>query len=579
MSEQRSGMAAVTEYCEGVLDGTVIVGYLIRRAVERFYHDLEHGHERGLRFDVDAAECVLDFFARGLRLPNKDAPFQLDPWQQWWLAQTFGWLRADGTRRFRTTYLEVARKNGKTALMAGQGLYMLTCDGEDAPEIYSAATKKDQANLSHKAARVMSRRSPLLNKELVVFPKAETRRQVIGSIAYPNSNGMWVPLGRDSNTEDGLNPHAALIDEYHAHKDSGIAQVLQTGMGARSQPLTVYITTAGFDVSGPCYELRQDAVRVLQGFDRGDGTQDDSFLCAVYTLDGYGDVAGDAEPDDPFDPKSWAKANPGLGTIKGSSHLEDAAATARRQPSTRNHFLTKEMNVWTTASVAWLPVTEWRTTESRPVTLESCRGRIAYGGLDLASTRDMTALVALLPDGDGQFDLLARVWVPEWAITNWRECGGSSAYAAWRDAGWLTVTPGNVTDYNIVEQGVREFAEVLDLRTLLFDPWNAGPLVNNLSEDGDLDLQQCRQGFGSLSAPMKELERLVLRRVVNGGGDPVLSYCLENIKAKSDPAGNIKPDRDGSNGKIDAGVATIMAVAGWMNDDSGPVYDGELIIA
>lgn len=585
-------LAQVYRYCDQVLAGEIPACRYHHRAVERFYHDLEHGPGRGLEFDEQQAQQILSFFPEALCHYEgawHGKPFDLEPFQGFILAQVFGWKRADGTRRFRTVYEEEARKNGKTAKIAGTGLYLLCCDGEHGAQIYSAATKREQANISHRAARHMARSSPEFAGALQITPRVEGPRANTGSIYYSDLDAFWKTLGRDSHTEDGLNVHAALIDEYHAHKDRGIAGILETAMSARRQPLAWYITTAGFDSSGPCFELRGFVIDLLEGFDRDDGVKDDAVFGIVFTLDGY-DREGDAK-DDPWDEANWYKANPGLGSIKNLENLRDQARKARHSPSVLNEFLTKELNIWTQQAVAWCPMLHWRATPAKLVTLDELQGREVWAGLDLASVNDMCSLVLLSPSIHiaGGLDLFVRFYLPQAAIDNCREnASASPLYPRWAEQGWITVTPGNVTDYDFIERDIlganvagkwqKGIAERVMLEGLAFDRYNSSQLVVHLVDAG-IKCEGFGQGYQSMSAPMKEVERLILGHVLNHGNNPVLTWQAGNVRATRNAAEDVKPDKDASGKKIDGIVATIMAAGLWQRDGGASrVHDGKLMV-
>jgi phage terminase large subunit-like protein len=579
MAARPDPLALAYRYCDEVLAEKQVAGELERRYVERFYHDLDHGAERGLYFDEDAARNVLEFFPNVLVLPDGRGTnaFRLEPFQCAFIAQLFGWKReSDGLRRYRVAYFDIGRKNGKTALVAGIGHALLTIDGEYGAEVFSVATKKAQANVSHRAARSMARRSEVLSQELIVFPRVEGPRNVDGVITYPPLGASWYVLGRDSKTEDGSAPHAGLVDEYHAHRDAELYSILETGMGARSQPLMIVTTTAGFDVASPCFEMRADVIQLLRNFDNPTGPHDDTTLGVIYTLDGYDRGSAHREPDDPHDPTVWRKSNPGLGTIKNPDQLSRLSDQAKRINSKLPSYLVKECNVWTNAAQSWLPVGSWVQCPSDPIPWEQWRGRRCWAGLDLASRNDLCAFVLVSEREAGGLDVYVRCWTNEHAVRNWQHAKGSSAWQGWVRQGFLHANPGDTIDYGPVEAFVLEAAEHVQLERVLYDPWNAARTVQHL-EDAGIELQQVRQGFGSMNNPMKELEQLILRQQINGGGNPVLDWALRNVQSKSDPAGNIKPDRSLSSGKIDPAVALIMAVAGWL-EDSDEMGDRELLV-
>ncbi|GAH39281.1 unnamed protein product, partial [marine sediment metagenome] len=313
-------------YMRGVEDGSIPAGRLVRLAVERHVRDLVEGPKRGLHWDRQAAQHAIDFFGFLKHSKGEWAgqPFLLEPWEQWLLWMIFGWKRADGLRRFRTAYIEVARKNGKTTWGAGLGLYLLVADGEPGAEIYSAATKREQARLSHGEAVRMVRSSRALSRMVGV---------VKDNLHIRATASKYEPLGADANTMDGLNVHAAIIDELHAHRNRRVVDVLETATGARRQPLICEITTAGSDQTSICYEHHEYARQILEGT-----IDDDSWFAYIACLD---------EEDDWLDEEAWKKANPNLGVSVKLDSLRRTAQKAKRLPAAQNAFRRLHLNEWT----------------------------------------------------------------------------------------------------------------------------------------------------------------------------------------------------------------------------------------
>jgi phage terminase large subunit-like protein len=332
-------MTGAEQYIDDVLSGRRRECRWVRLACERHVRDLETGHERGLWFDERAARTVIAFF--GLLRHSKGEwagqPVALEPWQQFHLCNLFGWKRDDGTRRFRVSYLEVGRKNGKSTMGAGVGLYLQAADGEPGAEIYTAATKRDQARIVHQEAVRMVKQSPALTRELRVFKD---------NIHSERTFSKFEPLGRDSGTLDGLNVHGAIVDEVHAHPNGDMWDVLQTATGARRQPLLYAVTTAGFDRQSLCWQFNDYTQKVVSGV-----LEDDNWHGLIYTLD---------DGDDWEDEANWYKSNPNLGVSKKLDDLRDKARAARGMPARLNGFLQKELNVWTQASTRWIDPEAWR---------------------------------------------------------------------------------------------------------------------------------------------------------------------------------------------------------------------------
>lgn len=508
--------------------------------VRRHIDDLEHGADRGLRFDERLAARACAFFPRFLRHSKGEwagYPLHLEPWQQFIIWSLFGWLRDDGARRFRTAYMEVARKNGKTTLAAGIGLYLLDADGEPGAEVYTAATKRDQARIAHGEATRMVKASPLLRRRIRVYRD---------NLHVVETASKFEPLGRDADSMDGLNVHGAIVDEIHAHRTRDVWDVLDTATGSRRQPLIVGITTAGFDRQSLCWELHEYTEKVLDG-----ALQDDSWFGAIYAID-------DAD-NDPFDESIWPKANPNLGVSVKLDDMRRLAMKAREMPSALNSFLRLRLNRWTQAESSWINMDVWRE-NAAPVDADALKGRTCYGGLDLSSTTDITAFVLVFPPtgaGD-RYHVLCRFWIPEDSMRE-RSLRDRVPYDAWVRDGYITATPGNVIDYDYVLAQIDEDAQRYDIAEIAFDRWGATRIVQDL-EDAGMAVVQFGQGFSSMSSPTKELERLLLARKLAHGGNPVLSWMAGNVVVREDPAGNIKPDKGRSSEKIDGIVALIMAL-------------------
>lgn len=549
------------EYCDRVLAGIQPAGKLQRLAVERHRRDLLEGAARGLWFDVAAAHHAIDFFGFLCHSKGEWAgrPFDLSPWQQFIVASIFGWKRADGTRRFREAYIEIPRKNGKSTLIAGIGLYLLIADGEAGAEVYSAATKKDQARIVHEEATRMVRKSPLLRGKIGIF---------VDNLSVVATNSKFEPLGADSETQDGLNPSAALIDEYHAHPNDGIYNVLNTGTGARQQPLILIITTAGSNkAKSACGQKNEYCQRVLLGT-----VEDDETFAFIATID---------EKDDWRDESVWAKANPNLGVSCKIDDLRRKARVAAQMPSQQNAFRRLHLDEWTEQTSRWLDLETWDACAG-PVPArelpEFLTGRACFGGLDLASTRDTCSLTLYFPPTDEAplGYVVPYVFIPAESIVE-RDKRDRTTYSAWSDNEWLEATEGNITDYAFIRARVHEVAEQFQLMQLAFDRWNASQLVTELGNDG-IEMVPFGQGFASMAAPTKSLEAKILGKQIAHGGHPVLRWMAQNVSVKQDPAGNMKPDKASSGEKIDAIVAAIMAIGIaelQVADASASVYDTE----
>lgn len=550
MSRSAENVHPVDQYIQGVLSGEVVACKWVKLAVERHLRDLECGPQRGLYFDEDAAQHILDFF-RFLKHSKGEWAGQivgLELWQQFFLWVLFGWKREDGTRRFRTAYQEVARKNGKTTIAAGVGLYLFDADEEPGAEIYTAATKRDQARIAHSEATRMVKASPSLRKRIRTFKD---------NLNILDSAAKFEPLGQDADSLDGLNVHGAIVDEVHAHKNRELWDILDTATGSRRQPLMFAITTAGFDRHSLCWQLHEYLEKVLTGV-----LEDDTFFGIIYTLDQeVKDSEGNTleEGDDWQDERCWVKANPNLGVSKKLDDMQRKAHMAKEMPTALNNFLRKELNVWTQSETKWLPVESWKKCAAM-VDTDGLRGRICYGGLDLSSNTDVTAFVLVFPpeQADEPYQIVCRFWIPQDSMRE-RSRRDRVPYDVWVRQGFINATPGNVIDYDFIVADIDELAQRYDIGEIAFDRWGATKMYQTL-EDARMTMVQFGQGFASMSPPMKELEKLILSNGIAHGGNPVLTWMADNLVARTDPAGNIKPDKEKSTEKIDGMVALIMGL-------------------
>ena len=553
-------MAAVKKYpaelyAEQVRSGEILVCEYVRLAVERYYADLDRALDMGRYFDKKAAMRAIHFIEKLKHTKGEWAGqrFRLEPWQQFVLWNIFGWKNADGTRRFRYVYIEIARKNGKTALSAGIGLYMLFADGESRPEVYSAATVKDQAKICFSDAVEIVKATDLKN---YLTPYRN-------SIVYELKGGTMKPLSSDYGTHDGLNPSCGIIDEFHAHKDSGMFDVIKSAFGARQQPLMFIITTAGFDKSGVCYAYRENVIKVLRGVN-----EDDSLFGIIYTLD---------DKSEWDDPKMWIKANPNLGVSLSADYLADQVKDAKNRPEAVRNVMTKNVDLWVDAERTWILDDAWQkcigTTD--PADLKGCA---CWGGLDLSNVSDITAYVLLFHEND-RFQLLPHFWIPEEKMLE-KVRKENINYDKWAAEGYVTVTPGNVIDYDFVKADILRIVADYDLRTSAYDRWNSSQTIIDLQNEG-MECNPFGQGYGSMSAPTKEFEKLVLTGKIEHFGNPVLRWMLASTLVKTDPAGNIKPDKEKSTQKIDGIVTAIMALGEWMtaqaDDESNPYENRGLL--
>lgn len=435
-------------------------------------------------------------------------------------------------------------------LTSALALYLLVADGEPGAQVYSSATKEEQARIVWRGASEMVKRSPDLKKYI------REHKSKGGTLYCDRTSGFFKPLGADSETLDGLNPHAQVIDELHAHADPRLWNVLTTAMGARRQPINLVITTAGtYDAESIGWQQHQYGQDILDG-----AFEDDTFFAFICAID---------EDDDPLDPENWGKANPNLGISVKVDDMQQQATTASRQASFYNDFLRLRLNRWTQQVSRWLSVEQWRDCEAglRPEAALECReqrelalvGRECFAGLDLSSKLDLTALVLAFPSESGFFSLICRFWLPE-ATVEAQVKKGKKHYEQWVRDGWITTTHGQVIDYEFVRAEIVRLRDRYRIREIAFDPHNATQVTTALRETDGFETVEFRQGFLSMSEPAKALEAKIAELKVRHGGNPVLAWNVGNAVIKRDAAGNIKPDKEKAKDKIDGVIAMAMAM-------------------
>lgn len=491
-------------------------------------------------FDARAAARAVRFFQRILKHTTGEwagKAFTLPAWQRKIIEDVFGWMRPDGTRKYRTVYIEVPRKNGKSTLAAGIPLYLLFADNEPGAQVYSAAADRDQAALVFDIARDMFAQADALS-DLGV-----PRKRAIYTNGFPQ--GLYRVLSSDAFTKHGLNAHGIIFDELHAQPTRELWDVLTTSTGARRQPLTIAITTAGYDRESICYELHEMALRV-----RDDPALDPSFYPVIFAAD---------EQDDWQDERVWAKANPNLGISVKLDYLRTECRRARLSPAYENTFRRLHLNQWTQQESRWMPMEAWDRCGA-PFNETLLEGLPCYGGLDLATVSDLAAFVLDFPDEEAEdgHTWIARFWVPADNLVE-RARRDRVPYDAWARAGLITPTPGNVIDYARIRADIKALGARFKIREVAFDRWGAVQLSQDLMEDG-FRVMGFGQGFQSMSPPTKELLRLVTDGRLRHGGNPVLRWMADNLVVTQDPAGNVKPNKAKSREKIDGVVAGVMAL-------------------
>ncbi|HBC5642017.1 terminase large subunit [Proteus mirabilis] len=545
-------------YAEKVVTGKIVAGELVRLACQRFLDDLKEGEKRGITFSEPRAQHILNFykFVPHVKGALAGKPIDLMDWHIFILINIFGFvrplidestgevvLRNDGSgrpvmvRRYRTAYNEVARKNAKSTLSSGIGLYMTGADGEGGAEVYSAATTRDQARIVFEDAKNMLKKSKATLGRLFEFNKL--------AIYQEETASKFEPLSSDANNLDGLNIHCGIVDELHAHKTRDVWDVLETATGARLQSLLFGITTAGFNKEGICYELRDYAIKVLRG-----QVDDDSFFGIIYTLD---------KDDDPFDETVWQKANPGLGICKRWDDLRRLAKKAKEQVSARINFFTKHMNIWVTAESSWMDMMKWDDAPELAPQHE-LKTYPLWVGVDLANKIDICAAVKVWQQPtNGHVHADFKFWLPEERL---ERCSRQMAelYRKWADMGCLELTDGEVVDHAQIKEEIIAWVDGENLKELGFDPWSATQFSLALAEEG-LPLVEVAQTVRNFSESMKEIEALVYAGKFHHSQHPVMNWMMSNVTVKPDKNDNIFPNKSTPEAKIDGPVALFTGMS------------------
>ncbi|MCL2194361.1 MAG: terminase large subunit [Oscillospiraceae bacterium] len=516
----------------------------------------------GARYDPVLADMAVAFIncLRHTKGEWYGQPFELIDWQEQIVRDLFGVVKPNGYRQFNTAYVEIAKKQGKSELAAALAL-LLTCgDGEHGGEIYGCASDRQQASIVFDVAVEMVNQCPALRSR--IKPIISQKRLI-----YKPLNSFYQVLSADAYSKHGFNVHGVIFDELHAQPNRQLYDVMTHGSGdARKQPMYFLITTAGNDTQSICYEVHQKAADLLTG-----RKHDPAFYPVIY---------GAKESDDWTSPKVWRKANPSLGITVDEEKLHLACESAKQNPAEENLFRQLRLCQWVKQSVRWMPMEKWdhlrwgslpSAQQNRVALEEAMKGRVCYGGLDLSSTSDITAFVLVFPPvpDDEHYYILPFFWLPEDTVQQ-RVRRDHVPYDTWQKQEHLFTTEGNVVHYAFIEKFINDLGQDYDIREIAFDRWGAVQMAQNL-EGAGFTVVPFGQGFRDMSPASKELMRLCFDGKLAHGGHPVLRWMMDNIHVRTDPAGNIKPDKERSSEKIDGAVATIMALDRAQRGGSGPV--------
>ena len=551
MSAKNQPAKIARQYAEQVVAGEILSCRWVQLACQRQLNDLARFKGKGspYRFNPKLVDrdgrsfCPADNLCAFIeRLPHVKGPLAgesitLEPWQIFILSTVFGWVKSDGKRRYRRSYIEVPRGNAKSTLSSAVALYMLAADGEGGAEVYSLATTRDQARIVFGDAQTMARRSAGFRSRFAVNVGAHNMHVLA-------SGSKFEALSAEGSTLDGLNIHFGCVDELHAHKTRTVYDVVETGTGKRDNSLLWVITTAGSNRAGICYEARTFVTKLLNGV-----FEDDTQFGIVYGLD---------DGDDWTTENALVKANPNWGISVRPEILGPLQAKAMQLPSAVNNFKTKHLNEWVNADTAWMDMRAWDACGDSSLDIEAFTGQPCWVGLDLASKTDIAALMLMFqhPEISDAYVVFGKYYLPEDTV----QAAGNSQYPGWMRTGRLTVTPGNVIDFGWIEADLLDLVSRFAVQAVAFDPFQATQLSTRMLAEG-LPMIEVRPTVLNFSEPMKTLEALVLQRKLVHDGDPVLTWMASNVVAHLDAKDNIYPRKERAENKIDGIVALIMALS------------------
>lgn len=547
----------VTSYARDVVSGKIIAGPHVRDACKRHLKDLQEAPNRGFFFDLEKVERVIGYYRDVLRLNGgqyEGKPYQLLGWQAFTAGSLFGWVDVEGLRRFRMAYIETGKGSGKSPLAAGIGLYGLTADGESRAEIYAGATKKDQAMILFRDAVAMVDQSPMLSARLRKSGVGEN----VWNLAYLEKGSFFRPLSADDG-QSGPRPHIGLLDEIHEHKSNAVVEMIRAGTKSRQQALIVGITNSGTNKQTVCWDYHDYSCKVAAGV-----IEDDSFFGYVCALD---------EKDDPFtDESCWHKVNPSLKDgLPGMKYLREQVTQARGMPSKESVVRRLNFCQWVESESPWIGSDVWFGCAPEDDFDEKLLlNRKCWGGLDLSSTQDLTALVL-------KFEPTALD--PVWRIKPWFWLPGDDLhkkadkdrvpYLAWRDAGHLNALPGKAINKTEILHKLAEISGIYDVQEIAYDRWRIEDLLVLISEAGleIAPLVPFGQGYKDMAPAVDEFESQLLQQEVKHDGNPVMTWCAANAVVSSDPAGNRKVAKDRATGRVDGIIASIMATGCSMHGE------------
>lgn len=538
-----------TSYAHAVISGAIPACKWVRLACQRHVDDLAASRDASFpyRFDAEKAEKVCRFIEnmphiKGKWAAGKGENIELQLWQCFIVASVFGWIRVkDGKRRYRECYIEVPRKNGKSVLAAGIGLYMFAADDEPGAEVYSGATSEKQAWEVFKPARLMALKADGFKEHFSVNVNAS-------NLAIVGTASKFEPI--IGNPGDGSSPHCSITDEFHEHDGPEQYDTMVTGMGARSQPLELIITTAGVNLSGPCYQKRDVVIKTLEKV-----LDNPDLFGIVYTID---------DEDDWTDFENWKKANPNYGVSVDEDYLRSRHRTAMQEVGKQNIIRCKHLNQWMNADVGYFDVMAWKTRCTRPnMKRADFIGKRCVFAIDLATRNDIAVAMQIFredgDDGKPVYSVFGNYYLPE----DQAEYGSASHYQTWAKENWITLTPGNIIDFGYIRDDLVDAKSEYEIGEVVYDPFQATMFATEMLAAG-FPMVEYGATVKNFSEPMKELDALIRDGRIRHNGDPVLTWMISNVTAHYDKKENVFPNKDRPENKIDGAVAIIMGIGRLM---------------
>ncbi|MDT0594548.1 terminase large subunit [Glaciecola petra] len=529
-------MSLWNDYALSIQRGELLACKTVKQAVERYFTDLKNS---AYLFDEVKANRVIKFASLCPHVKGhlRGERIELQGWQAFILANIFGFIRVDnGQRKYRTIYVEVPRKNGKSSLAAIIANWFLLCE-KGQQDIYTAAVSRDQARIVFDDA-----------KQMVKLAFDERIKSFQHHMVEPKCNSIMRPLAAKANTIEGTNPSCAIIDELHLHPDDSVYSAISLGMGARQNALLFAISTAGTSSLSFCKEQHNYVKQILSS-----EAIDESYFGIIYTLDDEKEVE---------QPSMWGKANPNLDISISKDELSTQVDRAKGMPTTWVETLVKRFNIWHEGEQEWIKLAQWKKCGA-DIDLDALKGSECYLGLDLSSKSDITAVSMIFPQGD-KVVVSGRYYLPK-SVLDDPNCKNRNFYRAWVAAGHLHLTPSDVIDYEFIERDIAQLGQDYDIKSLAFDPWNSTYLVTQLQQQG-FTVEKVGQGYRSMSPSCKEIEAYTKSKRLVHDGNPVLNWAMSNVVLQMDPAGNVKLDKSKSPNKIDPIAALVTGFFSYMTD-------------